>query len=78
MPDEPVKVWASLGQTINTGNFNNIKIDIGVSGIPTDCTEAAFQEIMRGAHATLEKVVFTLADQLAQRVKDVKDAQDNT
>lgn len=67
------KVWASLGQTINLGNFENVKIDIGLSGIPINCTPEFMEEQLNSASKTLEQIVFRLAQELQQRARDVRD-----
>jgi hypothetical protein len=70
----PPAVWASLGTTINIGNFENYKIDIGVSGIPIDATPEVIKARLDQAKLTLQQVVFSLAEELGQREQDVRTA----
>lgn len=71
MSEQPT-VWASIGQTINLGNYENVKIDIGLSGIPVDCTEEYLDEQLASAGDTLKKIVFKLAEELQKRAKEVR------
>lgn len=71
MPDDPkTTVWASIGQTIATRQYENIKIDIGVSGIPVSCSDEELNQRLEAASFTLDRVVNALATQLARRVKE--------
>ena len=72
--NEPVPtVWASIGQTINLGNYENIKLDIGVSGVPVGASEEYIAEKMDAAQKTLHQVVEALAMELKRRVtEDIK------
>lgn len=69
--NEP-KVWASLGQTINMGNFENIKIDIGLSGIPINCTPDFLESQLGAASKTLQEIVYRLATELQARAREVR------
>jgi hypothetical protein len=64
--------WASLGATVNTGNFENTKIDIGVSGIPIDATPEQRAAMMELSKKTLYEVVMTLGEELGKRIQDIK------
>lgn len=63
-------VWASIGTTVNTGNFENIKIDVGLSGIPVGSTDEYLAHKLQEANLTLEKVVSILAQQLGDRIDE--------
>jgi hypothetical protein len=65
-----VKVWASLGITLNTGNYENQKLDIGVTGIPVDATDEYIEEQMIKATGTLNRVVEHLAKEMGRRLKE--------
>lgn len=73
---EETKIWASLGATINTGNFQNYKIDIGVTGIPTDISREELAVRIRNAQATLYDTVMGLAAELEKRILDAKGITD--
>lgn len=70
MPDETPKVWASLGCTINTGNYENQRIDIGVAGIPINATDEYLVQILEQASATLHKIVDGLAVEMGRRLQE--------
>jgi hypothetical protein len=65
-----VKVWASLGMTIQTAPFENQKLDMGVSGIPIDASDQYIEEQMRQATITLNKVVDSLAREMTRRLRE--------
>lgn len=65
MPEEP-KVWASLGATIRTGDYENQKIDIGVSGVPIDASDEQIALLMDQSILTIEKVLEGLGNKMAK------------
>lgn len=65
MPEEEQpKIWASLGMTINMGDYNSQKIDIGVAGIPVGASDELIKLHMEKASLTLNKVVAALAEEM--------------
>lgn len=70
MPDNEPTVWASLGATINTGNYENQKIDIGIAGVPINATPEYLEEILNKATITIHSVVERLAEDMSQRMHD--------
>ncbi len=75
MEGEPVRsptVWASIGTTVNLGNFENAKIDMGMSGVPIDISDEEFVARMLQAKKTLNDIVNGLADELNRRVEDLR------
>jgi len=65
-----VKVWASLGFTIQTAPFENQKLDMGVSGIPVDASDEYIESQMQQATITLDKVVNSLAKEMGRRLRE--------
>lgn len=65
-------VWASLGTTINIGNFENYKIDLGIAGVPVDASPELTQQYIEQGKKTLYAVVMGLGEELGQRMKDIK------
>lgn len=65
-----VKVWASLGMTLNIGNYENQKIDIGVTGLPVDAPPEYIQEQLQKATVTLHSAVEHLAKEMARRLQE--------
>jgi len=63
-------VWASLGVTIATRPYENVKIDIGVSGIPIGCSEELLSTLLQGANVTLQHVVDSLAKEVGRRIEN--------
>ena len=64
------RVWASLGTTIQTRPYENVKIDIGISGIPLDCSDGHLEEILKGANISLQRIVDSLATEMARRIEN--------
>lgn len=63
---------ASLGTTINTGNYENYKIDVWLTGIPVNATPEYVADRVKDSKKVLEEIIFGLADELSQRIMDVK------
>lgn len=70
MNDSQPTVWASVGATINLGNFENQKIDIGVAGIPINASPEFLAEKLSQATVTLHTVVESLAQEMSRRMKE--------
>lgn len=62
-------VWASMGATINLGNFQSEKIDIGIAGIPIGITRAELDELLVGGKATLEVVIEKVAEEIGEKIQ---------
>lgn len=74
MDNEPrPTVWASLGTTVNIGNFENQKVDVGISGIPADASDEYLTEILDRSRNTIKTVINELANELFEKVKEIKD-----
>lgn len=71
VPDSEVKLWASLGTTIATRQYENVKIDIGITGVPIDVSEEHLKVLLEGANVTLERMIHSLADELGRRISEV-------
>lgn len=65
-----VTVWASLGATINLGNYESQKIDIGITGIPIDASDEFIAERLAKANVTLHTVVESLAQEMGRRMRE--------
>lgn len=65
-------VGASLGTTINIGNFENYKIDVWLSQVPVDATEEQVAQRLKQGKQVLEQIIFGLAEELGERIMDVK------
>lgn len=60
------KVWASVGATINTGDYENKKIDIGVSGVPVGATPEEIKELIKMSSNTLDEVLSSLSEKMIE------------
>lgn len=67
--DAEPRIWASVGGTWQTRPFENVKIDIGVSGVPVNADDAYLQALLEGANVTIERTVQALAAQLVKEVE---------
>lgn len=65
-------VGASLGATINTGNFENYKIDVWLTGVPVGASEEYIKSLHEASKDTLFKVVMILGEELGNRIEDMK------
>lgn len=68
--ETPIRVWASLGATINLGNYESQKIEIGVTGIPVDASPEFIAERLSQATVTIHTVVESLAQEMGRRMKE--------
>lgn len=64
------KIWASMSRTVNLGNYESLKLDMGVSGIPLAATKEQIKEIMDSADKTLTQVIYALAEDLSKKVEE--------
>lgn len=69
MAEPSPTVWASVGGTFRTRDYENIKIDVGLAGVPVGCSEEVLQELLLGANVTLQRLVDALATELAREVE---------
>lgn len=63
MPEEPT-VWASISTTIKTRDYENIKLDFGVAGIPL----GASAETITQALGTIQQCNEALAAELSRKL----------
>lgn len=61
--------WASIGATINLGNFQSQKIDIGLAGVPVGTTPEELEVLLEGGKATLQMVIQKLGNELVEKVE---------
>lgn len=59
-------VWASIGTTINMGNYENQKVDFGLSGIPVGASPEFIQEQLGKATLTLQQIIQGLAVEMGR------------
>lgn len=64
------RVWVSMGTTINTGNFENQKLDIGISGVPVGASQEYIDEMLKRAIMTSQDVVYVLAKEMGRILKE--------
>lgn len=69
MATDGVTCWASLGATINLGNFQSQKIDIGLAGVPVGTTPEELEVLLEGGKATIEMVVAKLGAKMAEQIE---------
>lgn len=67
--------WVSSGVTANLGNFENIKFDIGVSGIPYNATAEEREQILATSQEGIHEVVEFLTNMLIDRAIAAKQAR---
>lgn len=73
MESEPkTTVGASLGATINLGNYESQKMDAWITGVPVDATDEQLALLLSKANITVEKVIMALAEELNQRIADIR------
>lgn len=70
MPDRP-EVWVSVGQTVNLGNFSNVKLDMGVSKVPFDATPEEIQNIVEHSVVTAFIAMNNLANRMQQKIEEL-------
>lgn len=74
MNEQPSKqtIWASVGGTFPTKvQYQNIKIDVGVAGIPIDLSDEEFKVRMERTIETISKAVEILAVELHNKVSEM-------
>lgn len=67
-----VNVYASLGTKINTGNYENIDVSFGISGIPIDASDEYIVAASQKAIGRIESLLEPMFDELATRIEGVK------
>lgn len=71
MSEEPTPtVWASIGTTIKTREYENIKLDFGVSGIPAGASKEFIDTKMKEATLTLQEIMEHLAAELSRNLQE--------
>lgn len=68
-------VSVHLGTTANIGNFENIKYDIGLDGVPFDASDEDIEAIMNQSLATQQSMMDRMGAHLLARVAAVKQAR---
>lgn len=68
--NQELKVWASVSRTVNLGNYESLKLDIGVSNIPLGSTPEQIKEIMKSADMTFNQVIYSLAAELSSKIEE--------
>lgn len=68
--NDEIKLWASLDTTVNTGNYENVKIGLGISGVPADCTPEYLAQKLKEAQLTLGQVVEGLGEEMNRRLME--------
>lgn len=74
-PNAKPKFWVNVGATVNIGNFENMKIDMGISGIEYDATSEDIENIMESAQVGIHEVVESLMLKVIDRARDIKIAR---
>lgn len=69
------KFWASVGATINIGNYESMKFDMGVSGIDYDAPSEEIERIMESAQVGIHETVEALMNKVIDRAREVKIAR---
>lgn len=69
---KPTTVGASLGATINLGNYESQKIDAWITGVPINATDEQLELLLSQANITVERVIMALATELNRRIMDVR------
>lgn len=67
---EQITLKASIGTTIQTRQYENVRIDMGIDGVPLDCNEDTLKTIISGANVTLQRMVDGLSEELGRRIKE--------
>lgn len=76
--DKPQTVWASVGATVNTGDFNSVRIDLGVSGVPVGASHEEIVGRMALAEQTLSEVFELLSGQLIEKATALRQRDADT
>lgn len=64
------KVWVSLGAKINTGNYENQEVQMGVSNVPVSPDQEYINAIISQAQNTLRTVVEGLASEMSRVMRE--------
>lgn len=74
-PNAKPKFWTSVGATINIGNYESFKIDMGVSGIDYDADSTEIERIMGAAEVGIHETVEGLMNKVIDRAREIKIAR---
>lgn len=66
MSDTEPTVWASISTTIKTRDYENIKLDFGVAGIPLGADQATIVKAL----GTIQEVNEALAAELSRKLQE--------
>lgn len=69
------KFWASVGATINIGNYESMKLDMGVSGIDYDASSQEIERIMASADVGIHETIEALMIKVIDRAREIKIAR---
>jgi hypothetical protein len=72
MEEKGPTVWVSLGMTVNLGNFENQKLDVGLAGIPADASPEYLEKVLGEAGKTIDTIMEGLGQQLVAKVQAIK------
>lgn len=74
---EPTKqpiptIWASVGGTFpsRTTQFQNVKLDMGIAGIPINITDDELQKRLEACILTVERTMNVLSVELERRLRE--------
>lgn len=65
-----VTVWASVGCTIQVRQFEPVKIEMGVAGIPVGASSEYLSQQLDAANLTLHEIIDSLTREMQQRLHD--------
>lgn len=74
-PNAKPKFWVNVGATINIGNYESMKLDMGVSGIEYDATSEDIERIMASADTGFHEVTEALMTKIIDRAREIKIAR---
>lgn len=64
------KVWVSLGAKINTGNYENQDVQMGVSNVPVSADQEYINTVVSQAQNTLRAVMEGLAAEMGRIMRE--------
>ena len=71
---EAPKFHVSLGTKVNIGNYENIDISMGLSGIPVDSSPEYIESVTVQASGKITDIMNALYAELADKIQKVKEA----
>lgn len=74
-PNAKPKFWVSVGATVNIENYENMKLDMGVSGIDFDASPEDIEFIMGAADRPIHEVIEGLMNKVIDKARDIKIAR---